>query len=96
MMIQNIEFFKGGDFLLVYWPEEESTTILQPSAILEPTMSQLQVGTMCVVKFGRKEYCGQLAGIGKFFGTLHMCCTVHGDIHAIILHFYFYCYQHNG
>ena len=67
MMIQNIQPFKGAEYLLIYWPEEESTTILHPSAILEPPLSQLTVGTNCVVKFGRQQYLGQLAGIGKIF-----------------------------
>ena len=62
--------------MLIYWPEEESTTILQPSAILEPPLSQLTIGTKCTVKFGRQQYCGQLAGIGVLYNTCKYKCIV--------------------
>ena len=56
-------------FVLVYWPEEHSTTVIKDSAVIKPPLSELTVGEVCVIKFGKQNCNGQLAGIGKLWDT---------------------------
>ena len=50
-------------FVLVYWPEEESTSVLSCQQI--KSCATLTVGASCIVKIGKKEYDSCIAGIGK-------------------------------
>ena len=52
-------------FALVHWPEEQSTTVLKLSSILEPPLLRITVGDACTVKFGIQKCDGCIAGIGK-------------------------------
>ena len=59
-------------FALVFWPEEDSTTVVKLSAIQQPSLSQMHAGAECTVKFGGQKFNGAIAGIGKCY-----TCTVH-------------------
>ena len=58
-------------FVLVYWPDEDSTTIVRQSAVLKPQASEQARGVSCSVRHGRQVYDGRIAGIGKLLQTQH-------------------------
>ena len=53
--------------LSVYWPEEDDGTVsihasTEPKG---PQESEHEVGSPCLVSFGKKFYSGKIAGVGK-------------------------------
>ena len=57
-------------FVLIFWPDEHSTTVIKSASVIKPPLSELTVGGNCVVRFGRQECSGQIAGIGKSQGAM--------------------------
>lgn len=55
----------------MYWPDEDSTTIVRQSAVLKPQASKQACGVSCSVRHGRQVYDGRIAGIGKLLQTQH-------------------------
>lgn len=51
-------------FVLVYWPDEDSTSVVRQSAILTPSIADQAVGVACTVKTGRSKCTGRIAGMG--------------------------------
>ena len=60
-------------FALIFWPEEDSTSIVRCGLVLEPPMAQLTVGTSCKVRVGRAVCSGRIAGIGKKVLIIVIC-----------------------
>ena len=60
---------------MIYWPAEESVSVVKYGDILHPTNPT--VGCECRVKAAKKTYAGRLAATGKcdaerIFGTVHV------------------------
>ena len=56
----------------MYWPEQDSTTVVKQSSILEPTLVQLTVGCDCTVKLRT----GRIEGIVKLY-LIHVHVLYH-------------------
>ena len=54
-------------FMLIYWPEEDGTSVVKQSAVLKPQPLEHGCGVFCTVKFGKQICDGRIAGIGKLF-----------------------------
>ena len=50
------------NYLLIYWPSEDSVTAVPSKSIVEPS---LRVGEYCKVKYARNVYDGRVIAIGK-------------------------------
>ena len=49
-------------FCLIYWTGENSVTLVPREKVME---AEIEVGSECKVKQGRKVYTGKIAAIGK-------------------------------
>ena len=61
-------FYPLERFFLIYWPEEEEdgTVSVHPLEELKGPESSREVGSACVVSFGKKLYTGRIAAFGKY------------------------------
>ena len=48
------DFYGSAEhYVLVYWEEEKSTSVVLQRAVVGPSASQLVIGNVCQVKVGR-------------------------------------------
>ena len=59
--------FDAERYFLVWWPEENKTSVLPERDILEGATAT--VGKPCVVSYGKATYSGNVAAIGRFLFT---------------------------
>ena len=64
-------------YVLVYWPDEDLTSIVRQTAVIAPPMAKQAVCCVCIVKVGQTKRHGRIAGIGKFTELLHITVHVH-------------------
>ena len=70
--IRSVSFISFAEkFVLVYWPDEESTSVVHQTAILAPPIANQTIGCVCTVKVGGTKCDGRIAGIGKLI--VHVC-----------------------
>lgn len=60
--------------ILVYWTDEDLTSIVDEVKLVEPGLEDARVGVDCSVKAGREIYRGKIIGIGKIFrlSSIHL------------------------
>ena len=61
-----------AQWVLVYWPEEDSVSIVKDSSIVPP-VSELGKGDECEVKIGKKRFAGKFVDKGE-------CHSVYTDV----------------
>ena len=71
-------------YVLVYWPDEECTSIVRQTAVIVPPMAKQAVGCVCTVKIGRTKCDGRIAGIGKFIEPLYISVHVHPQLPVLV------------
>ena len=64
-------------WILAYWEEEQSTSAHRASDVVD--YSALEVGALCTVAFGQKNYVGKIAATGRMcnFMFLFQSVTTH-------------------
>ena len=51
--------------MLVYWPDEDQTSVVDVAKVVEPELEDASVGVNCSIKTGKQVYAGKIIGIGK-------------------------------
>ena len=62
-----IGFRRAQSCTLVFWPEENSVTVLSSTKVTTSQENGLQVGDDCTVMFGKSPYNGKVAALGRCF-----------------------------
>ena len=61
----NNHFFALAEqFVLIYWPKEESVSVIKREDVLTP--ANPSVGSVCELKVSNRTYQGKLAAVGKY------------------------------
>ena len=73
------------DYVLVYGPEEDCTTVLYISSMVE--LSPLVVSEPCTLQIAKeKSYCGVMVGTGMLHTIIILCEYMHYLIITDIIH----------
>ena len=59
-------------YVLVYWADEESTSVVRQTSVIAPPPAKQAVGSVCTVKVGGMKCDGRITGIGKFMVHLYI------------------------
>ena len=51
--------------MLVYWPDEDQTSIVDAAKVVEPELEDANVGVNCSINTGKQVYTAKITGIGK-------------------------------
>ena len=63
------------NYVLVYWLDEESTSVVWQTSLVAPPPAKQVAGSVCTVKVGGMKCDGRIAGIGKFLEPYVYKCT---------------------
>ena len=60
-------FSNAGQYVLVFWPEESSISVVSEKEIVSPELHKIESGVDCRVKIGKNVWPGKVAAIGKSY-----------------------------
>ena len=62
-----------GQYVLVFWPEESSISVVSEEDIVSPQLHKIESGVDCRVKVGRNVWPGKVAAVGKTNCSTYTC-----------------------